>query len=180
MQIPTVTSGEGLPNPPGLRMQLHLIARAGLTATPDNHPFDRSQPGKSIIMNGDFQYRSNDDHFMVIPIVVDSGALVDNLLGEIGGQAFTNELEFFMARTDADKLEFAQNFANAYVVAGIRDRQNKMRIVGRHDDPAYIMELNVNGGKTAGDRAGGTYKLKCGTGFVAPIFEGTLRIEPVE
>jgi hypothetical protein len=179
MNLVTVTSGEGSPNPAGHRMELFIINRSGVTVTPATAAFDAADPGADMIMTGDFTFASDDDYFRTIPVVVDSAELVNALVGEIGGQAFSNELGFFLASTLKDKLSFASNFVNAYVIVAVKDRNDNLRIIGRHDDPAYLTELSLTQGKTVGDRAGGEYKIACGTGKIAPIFSGTLRIAAV-
>ena len=175
MNVVVVQSGEGTPNPAGHRMELFIIKRTGITATPDNAAFDAASPGADMEMTGDFTYASDNDFFQTIPIVVDSAELVNNLVGEIGGQAFSNELNFYVASTLKDKLSFASNFVNGYCIVGIKDRNDNLRIIGRHDDPAYLTALALTQGKTAGDKAGGEYTLSCGTGKIAPVFTGTLR-----
>lgn len=115
-----------------------------------------------------------------VDILVNTGSITDTLEGEVGGQGYKSGFTFFVQGTDAAQLEFANEVAAASgaLVMQIQDKMGNWRVLGRHDDPAYIESAELTTGLVNGDRRGGAYVASATVGTVAPIYdEATLGLD---
>lgn len=162
----------GAPNPPGTETVLYIVPESEITTFPGL--LATTGPGDSVILDGPIvldAVTTGIGFFRQIPIVSNSGMVNDNMVGEIGGRSFESDFTFFVAGTEEDRLEFANNMANCCFVAMIRTKTGKYRVIGKLGDPAYANEIAATTGAAPGDRNGTAYVLKYDSGKTLPFYD---------
>lgn len=103
-------------------------------------------------------------------ILIDSGGVDWNVIGEVGGQGIQSSLKFFVIGDDAEQLSFAARLVanSGNLTMGLRRRTGKNRVVGTNKLPAYVEELT------------GTSQIKLGEGKVGTAYKVTYPGPPLE
>jgi hypothetical protein len=183
-KLTNLTSNCGDNTPPGTRADLYLIPAEELTAWPQTvleATPNSTLAGADVTLNTAFQLvaTSGKGYFRKYPILVDSGVLNTNTVGEKGLLSFENDLSFFLVGTNPERLSFAQNVANCCLVACIATREDpdNFIVLGRNDDPVKVSEIKMTTGAKAGDKPGGAYMLKDSGGRVPQVYPRTLGLD---
>jgi hypothetical protein len=177
----------GDPNPPGTRTTLRICPAGEFNGFPktvfqiktDENAEETIVPGDKLRLGEAFDFagaQPGEGYWRDIPIIVDTGEVVDTMVGEIGGKSVESEIRFFLAATNAEELEFFTEMMNCCFVAMLPDRVDNHRVLGRSDDPAWVETAEATTGRTSGDRRGTAYVLKHSAGTPAMIYDATLGI----
>lgn len=160
----------------GTEARLYLIPAGELT----NHPQTKeelggSNPGDDMILDQPYTYvaTSGLGYWREYTIIVDSGEVVDTLIGEVGFRGWENTLAFQIQGTEVEQLQFARDVANGCLVAMVTDRQGITRVFGKYNDPCFVDAIEIRSGKKPGDVVGGTYLLKNSAGGPALTYDLT-------
>lgn len=169
----------GSKNPPGTRTKLYYA----LDSEFNGWPRTRAEITGASAVLGDKKILDEPFDFTTAPsgqgnwksadILVDTGEVRDVLEGELGGQGYKSSFGFFLAGTDAENLEVADDFAAASgcIVAMIADRLDNFRVLGTPDNPAMVETAEGSTGAKNGDRRGFAYTFSASTGETAPIYD---------
>jgi hypothetical protein len=176
----------GEDTPPGTRAWLYLIPAEEITTFPvtvlDATPLS-TDPGAAVTLNAAFTLSTavGKGYWRKYDILVDSGIVNVNTVGEKGALSFQNDVSFFLIGTKAEKLAFAQCLANQCLVAMIQTREDTtgLLVLGRNNDPIKVKEIKMTTGAKAGDKTGGAYMLEDSTGRVPYVYPSNLTIDIV-
>lgn len=179
-----LTRNCGDATPPGTRAVLYLAPAEEFTAWPQT--LLQTTPATTVagankIYDDAFAFVATPGkgYWRKYDILVDSGLVNSNSVGEPGNLSFQNDVAFFLTGTTAERMDFAEKVANCCLVAMIQSREDEenMIVLGRNDDPAKVQEIKMTTGAKVGDKAGGAYIIKDSTGKTPFSYPITLGID---
>lgn len=182
--LKNLTLACGQQTPPGTRARLYLAPAEEFTAWPQT--LKQTTPATTVVGAAKiyddafaFVTTSGKGFWRSYDILVDSGIVNSNSVGEPGNLSFQNDVAFFLLGTTAERLEFADNVANCCLVAMIQTREDEdnLLVLGRNDDPAKVQEIKITTGAKVGDKNGGAYIIKDSTGKTPYVYPLSLGID---
>lgn len=107
-----------------------------------------------------------------IPIIQNTGSVVDTAVGEVQGKSYENMANFTVAGTNEAQLLFADATAcPCGFVMIVPERSGNYRVVGNKLAPAYLETNELTTGAANTDRRAGTYAFKAITGYTSPLYD---------
>lgn len=167
--IKDLTSTCGTQYPPGTLATVYYTCSCELADFPG--VLATTGDGDTVTLDGPFDFTGADTgegYWRQANILIDTGGIKQTLEGEVGGQALSAEVRFFVLGTEAAQAEFAENMvkASGCLVMMMKQRDSTMmRVIGTKDIPAVVRSLEFDGGEQNGDRNGAAYAI----GASAPI-----------
>lgn len=155
----------------GVKTRVYYTVAGELNGYPDSLP-DGVQ-GNSQRLDGAFDFSnapSGAGYWRELDILVDTGDVLINIEGEVGGQEHKNSFKFFVEGTDAPQLEFSALMTQysgclLWLVPG---KNGLYYVVGDIDSPAFV---EAGEGGTGGDKNGMSYTVYAKTGLPPMLYD---------
>jgi hypothetical protein len=144
-------------------------------------------PGDTMRLGEPFDFSGapvDEGFWREFDIVVDSGNMLASLQGDPGaGQSWSNTLPFYLAGTNAERLEFASLLSSCCegFAAMIPDKNDVHYTIGEPGLPVFVQSAELSLGQTTGDRKGGEYTLVQSAGQPFKIYDAAthgIDVEP--
>ncbi len=175
-------------NTPGVETKLYLVPEcevldfpgtladtAAVAATPVASMADYVTLDGDILLNA---IDANLGYWREYDIIVDSGKVLDTLVGEDGSKSFDSDIPFRIAGTQAEQLGFAKCVSNCPYIAMIKTKTGIYRVVGKPGSPAKFQEIVLDTGDTPSSANQGTYLLRANTGCPGLVYNGVIDLTP--
>jgi hypothetical protein len=125
-----------------------------------------------------------DKKFYQLYFTSDTGKIDSNMVGERDGKSYENILEVKYPGDTEAVIDFLRQVKNTPVVAIVRDRQGKYRLVGVSingtsltiDNPAYVEGGTGTTGAAPADAKGHTIQFKAAANHAPLFYTGTIDI----
>jgi hypothetical protein len=116
--------------------------------------------------------------FLKIYSTMDTGRVLDKLVGEFDGKSFEHAFEFFFPGTIAEALAIVTKFANSNMVFVAAEANGQKRIIGSRKFPAKLSVADVDTGAKTSERKGIKLKVESRGTTPAPIYTGVITLTP--
>jgi hypothetical protein len=183
-EISNLTKGCGERTPGGLRTKLYLVPASEVIGTPrtlkEMTPASTT-PGATVLMNEAWQMvtTSGKGFWREFDVVIDKSSVVFTAEGDKGNKSIKNGLRFSLASTGIEVREFVENYVNCCHVAMIASREEpgQYLVIGRHDDPAFLEELEGGSGANSTEFNGFNFTIGDSTGLISRSYPAALGVD---
>lgn len=137
--ISALTSVPCAANPPGIKQTGYIVPASEITADPDY--VGTSAEGDYVRATDTFDFTgaaSGSGYFRSFPILVDKGAYTITAVGGKGSKSWKETFTFVLQGMDEEQIEFATRMLNIPSVYLCPDKNNKVHVIGRKAEPAYV------------------------------------------
>ena len=186
MSLQSIAAVCGQRKLPGTKSKLYLIPKGEIVGWPKTEAAIKiaasqvPEIGDTKILGEAFTLvpDTGKGYFRTFDILMDTGAVKDELEGDLGGQGFKSSIPFTIVGTEAEQLEFADTVVaySGCLVAVLETRTGTRRVLGEPDLPAVVESIKGGTGQKNGDINGFEYVLKASTGLTAPIYKKGLAL----
>lgn len=161
-------------NKPGVQQLVHFIPSCDVEDFPELPAFDPQDPGASVILPSDIVVKTGKNWYQILTIV-DTGTLRSEAQGNIGSKGFRNETQIDMSGASAEQLAWWNQVINGCFIAVVEDKNGRKRVIGNPKSPAHFdtIEHTINS-----EDSKGMGLLYDKAGHIAPIYEGSLSLDP--
>lgn len=166
----------GETNPPGIAVDVYAVCACDIDVFPTF--LTTTAPGDSITLDGNITLDAL-KAFKKFTIITDTGEVKDTAVGDTGSGSYESMLEGFIQGTDAPQLEWAKDVVNSCNVFIARDAKGVMRVLGSKERPAKRETIETGTGKASGDKRGINFVFKSSQGGPAPVYTGTIDLDPL-
>lgn len=105
---------------------------------------------------------------------VEEGEIKSTLVGSRDGKGYENTLEISFPGNEAEFLGFKAASANRELIFFVREKNNKVRVLGNLEDPAYMDTDESTSGKKIADARKSVLTFKASGPTPAPIYTTAL------
>lgn len=116
--------------------------------------------------------------FLQIYSTIDTGRVLDKLVGELDGKSFEHTFEWFFPGTLDNALALISKFANSNMIFIATEADGKKRMIGSRKFPAKLALSDVDTGAKTSDRKGIKMKVESRGITPAPIYTGIIPLTP--
>jgi hypothetical protein len=114
--------------------------------------------------------------FFKLYSTMDTGRVVDKLVGEFDGKSFEHSFEFFFPGTLDMALAIVTKFANSNMIFIATEANGQKRLIGSKKFPAKISVADVDTGAKTADRKGIKMRVESRGTTPAPIYTGAITL----
>lgn len=112
--------------------------------------------------------------FFPLYCTVETGEITSTLVGPRDGKGFENSVSISFPGSEAEFLGFKAASANRNIVFIVEEKNNKMRVLGSLDDPAFMDTDESTSGKAIADGRTSVLGFKASGATPAPIYTSPL------
>lgn len=116
--------------------------------------------------------------FLKLYSTMDTGRVLDKLVGEFDGKSFEHSFEFFHPGTLADAMAIVTKFANSNMLFIASEANGQKRLIGSTKFPAKIAVADIDTGAKTSDRKGIKMRVESRGTTPAPIYTGIITLTP--
>ena len=171
-----VLFGDSMSNPPGVKTLCYWAFVADI----DNFPAIIAAPATAsermsleAVTGFTFLVGKN---FNKLEVILETGEVVSEPIGEIDGQNFLNKATLQVAGTRVEVLALAAELKNSKTVWLIPEHSGLVRVIGTEDFPATV-KCNITSGKGKEDLAGMTVEIEAASVDPAYVYAGDISTE---
>ena len=116
--------------------------------------------------------------FLKLYSTMDTGRVLDKLVGELDGKSFEHSFEWFFPGTLDIAMALVSKFANSNMIFIATEADGKKRIIGSNKFPAKLDIADIDTGAKTSDRKGIKMKVVSRGITPAPIYTGAIPLTP--
>lgn len=165
-------------NPPGIKQTGYVVPANEITADPDY--VSGTAEGDFVRVTDTFDFTgaaTGAGFFRSFPILVDKGSYNITAVGQKGSKSWKESFTFVIQGLNAAQLEFATRILNVPSVWLCTDKDNKVHVIGRKDEAAYVE--TTEGGTGDGPEGERIITVTVSAYSARPmLYEGTIDVTP--
>jgi hypothetical protein len=158
----------------GIKTKLHLVCACDVDETQWPALKTTTGVGDKITYDGDIVLKAG-KAFATVDIITDSGNLVHTGEGAETSKAFTNMVNFKLAK-DIGADEWADQHLNGCFIAVLEQKDGNKRVIGEPGSHASIKSAVGTLAETISGESSWVFQLGDSTGKVSPYYEGVLDV----
>lgn len=112
--------------------------------------------------------------FFELYCTLEEGEIKSTMVGSRDGKGYENSLEISFPGNDSKFLGFKAASANRTIVFIVKEKNNKLRVLGSLEDPAYVDADESVSGKKIADARRSVLTFKASAATPAPIYTQTM------
>lgn len=145
--------------PPGIKVRIQYAATENITYYPQTKAqLGGTELGDARILAEEFQFAEGED-WKQVDILIDSGVVKYLLEGEVGGQGWQSNFNFYIVGMEPASMEFADDIVtySGCMIFRVCDKVGHDRIIGSLQIPVLIQSIEASTGERNGERNGSAY-----------------------
>lgn len=139
-------------NAPGTKQTAYIVPASEITVMP---PYvGTTDEGDYVVASTAFDFTgagTGKGYFRSFPVLIDRNSYSIEAQGGIGSKSWKETFNFVILGVNEEQLEFATRLLNIPCVFLIEDRNGKVHVIGRKDDPAYVESATGSTGASPTD-----------------------------
>lgn len=162
---------------PGLARKAYAVCSCDIDVFPGRLPFNAASPGDSITLDGPIVLNAL-KKFAELEMITDSGKVMHKQVGAKGFENYNNEFSFKAKKTVAAD-EWFNNTRNSCLVIIVTEKDGTLRVIGTKDVPASMTASEGTTGDGSETEKVWTCTVMDTIGDVAPVYTGTIDLDPL-